>query len=134
MKFDEKQLKETVWEVMREILAEHNPMPVPAPPAPVMEIVIRSGPPEAVQMVGGNVVQMVGGGRFASCPPPCPPPCCSGMNMLGERSRELLERIKDKTGMAPEDLIQQLELQIRGRLLDEEIERYAKESEIEQSK
>ena len=42
--------------------------------------------------------------------------------------------VKDKTGMAPEDLIQQLELQIRGRLLDEEIERYAKESEIEQSK
>lgn len=134
MKFDEKQLKETVREVMREILAEHKPMPVPAPPAHVTEIVIRSGPPEAVQMAGGNVVQMVGGGSFASCPPPCPPPCCSGMNTLGERSRELLERIKDKTGMAPEDLIQQLELQIRGRLLDEEIERYAKESEIEQSK
>ena len=118
MELDEKQLKAAVREAVREIMAELRPMPVPAPPAPVTEIVIRCGSPEAVQVLGGGI------SLLSYC---CPGPGLS----LDEKSKERLQRIKDKTGEEPEDVISKLELQIRGRQLTEEIEKSAKEVGVE---
>ena len=130
MELNEKQLKLAVREAMREILAELRPMPISAAHvAPVTEIVIRSGTPETVFGRSGS---SPGGSIVPYCACQCPYSISSEAASLDDKSKKLLQRIKDKTGEDPEKLAHKLELRVRTQQLAEDIEKCAKELEIEQ--
>ncbi|MBI1925749.1 hypothetical protein HYR99_16045 [Candidatus Poribacteria bacterium] len=114
----DEELKIAVREAMNEILAEHRPMPVPAPSYPVTEIIIRCGDPEGVKVLG-----VPSHDYPVACCPASPLP-------LDPKSQELLQKIKDKTGESPEELIRKLEEQLKAQQLASMIEQYAKKQGI----
>jgi len=114
MELKEQDLKATVREAMKEILAELRPMPVSTSSDCVTEIVIRSGSAGAMQMLGASYVPL---SYCCVCPTTCVP--------IPHANKALLQKIQDKTGEASEEVIRKLELEIRAKQLSAAIEEYA---------
>ena len=112
---EELELKGAVQQAMREILAEQKPMPMPAPHPPATEIIIRTGPPESIRVLGG------GGYPLCACPRMSEVP-------LDEMSRKRLQRIQEKTGHSGEELLRELERRMKARAIEE----WAQELGVEQ--
>lgn len=126
-------MKAVAREALKEVLAEHRPMPTPTPSPPVTEIVIRSGAPESVFARGYSSLA-----NDCCCPCPPPPCCCASVNesaaLLIPANKNLLQQIQNKTRETSEELLHKLELRVKSRQLTEEIEKYAKEVGVELSK
>ena len=114
-------LKAAVREAMREIMAEMRPMPVAGNPSSVTEIIIRVGS-------GGAMIQRDFGGL--GCAGAC---CPQGVSRpsLGGRSRKLLQAIQEKTAESEDDLIEKLERKNAEERLAQDIEKHAKELDID---
>jgi subtilisin family serine protease len=92
----------------------------------VTEIIIRVGPPEAVQTMSGG-----GGPPCVPCLPCCPPSLVPSAALeadvpLGSQSRELFQRIQKVTRDTPEELMRKLAREVAARELSEEIRRLAR--------
>ena len=122
---EKKELRAIVSEVVKEIMAKLRPMPVSAPSPPVTEIVIRSGAPETVQMLGGRGVP------YCPCPCRCPYFAPDEAASLDDKRKELLQGIKGKTGEEPEKVVQRLENEVRVKMLASAIEDYARKLGVE---
>ena len=131
---DKEELKETVRKAVNEIIREENRMPTPvASPEfsiPVTEIIIRTGAPGAVQMLGSGRVSPVSTAppiyRAYDCDDECvfPP--------IGYASEKRLQSIQAATGEPPKQVIRKLGLQLMGEQLEKRIEEY--EMEVQQAK
>jgi subtilisin family serine protease len=92
----------------------------------VTEIIIRVGPPEAVQTLSGG-----GSPPCVPCLPCCPPSLIPSAALkadipLDSQNRELVQRIQEVTKDTPEELMRKLAREIAARELSEEIRRLAR--------
>lgn len=121
---EKKELRETVREVLGEIMAELRPMPVSS--GPVTEINIRVSPSGAIDTLGVGGVSYVYPFSCGICDPPTAPPFGSVVP-TDEKSVQLLQHIKDATGESQKDVVRKLGIRIAEKQLAEEIEKYADE-------
>ena len=145
------EIKAIVRETVMEIMAKLRPMPTPAAPsptAPFTEIIIRTGPPGAVQ-VSSQAMQSSSQGRpiYFGCPPDCcccdtcPPDwcCCFGVSwrdaIADEEERKLLRKVQEATGESPEEIVRKMDHRLKSRQIAEEMKKYAEEiQESEEAK
>ena len=98
---------------------------IPANCSQITEIIIRVGPPAAVQTLGGG-----GGPPCVPCLPCCPPTFVPSAHLdadvpLSEEDRALLQKIMDITRDTPGELIHKLEREIGTRRLSKDIRDFA---------
>lgn len=113
---DREEIKIIFERLIKDFMSAQKPMPVPN----ATEILIRPTSLGAVSVSGYCCIPV-----FKGCIP-------HTLTLpLSSRTRELLDRISEKTGESKEEIIGKLELQISDRLISEEIKNLADKMGIE---
>lgn len=130
-----KESKELIREVMREIIAENQIMPVPDHICQVTEIIIRCGPPEAIVTIGGGQ----GGTPCVPCCRPHPGYTASFSSYtelgahLNDETKNMFQQIMKAKGYTKEGLLRILANRISVKELSMAISEYAGEMGIKQT-